>query len=260
MQHFMNLSETFNIKTVSEDAKAGVFEFAGLYTGYGLTVGTALRRVLLSSLPGAAITQVKIRSVNHEFSTIPGVTEDVVEIMLNLKRIRFFLIGDEPQTLSLKFKGEGAVTAAEIKTNAMVELITPEAHIATVTDKQVTFDVELTIERGMGYVPAEMRKTEKLPIGVIALDALFSPVTKANFSVEHMRVGERTDYDLLRFVIETDGSLSPSVALKQSGIILQEHFMKIAAVEARDFKGVGTDEPQSKAKRGKRASKGEDVG
>lgn len=258
MQYFMNLSETLNIKTVSEDAKVGVFELVGLYTGYGLTVGTALRRVLLSSLPGAAITQVKVRSVNHEFSTIPGVMEDVVEIMLNLKRVRFRLTGDEPQTLILKYKGEGEVTAAEIKVNAMVELITPEAHIATVTDKQTTLDMEITIERGMGYVPAEMRKTEKLPIGVIALDAIFSPVTKANFSVEHMRVGERTDYDLLRFVIETDGSLSPSFAFKQAGIILQEYFVKIAAVEGNDFKGAGSSEPLSKPKRAKRASKTED--
>ncbi len=225
------LSETVAYKPISETENEGVFEVEGLYTGYGVTIGNALRRVLLSSLPGAAITQFKIKGVSHEFTTIPGVIEDMVELMLNLKRIRFRIHTTESQNLTLNFKGEGKVTAAAIKTNDQVEVITPEAHIATLTDKNAELDMELTIEKGLGYVPAEARKSEKLPIGVIALDAIFSPVVKANFSVENMRVGDRTDYHRLRLVIETDGSITPSQALRKASRILLDHFTKLGAIE-----------------------------
>ncbi len=226
------LSETVSIKTVSENGREGVFEIDGLYTGYGMTIGNALRRAMLSSLPGAAITQVKVKGANHEFTTIPGVVEDMVEIILNLKRVRFRIHTSEPQILTLKYKGEGAVTAGDIKTNDQVEVITPDAHIATVSDKSADFDMELTVEKGLGYVPAESRKMEKLSVGVVALDAIFSPVVKVNFVVENMRVEDRTDYNKLRLTIETDGSITPSQALRKAGRILQDHFAKVGNIEA----------------------------
>lgn len=243
---YQYLSETLNIKKISETDTEGVFEVEGLYTGYGLTIGNALRRVLLSSLPGAAITQVKIKGIGHEFTTIPNIAEDVVEITLNLKKIRFRIHTDEPQVLTLKSKGEGKVTAADIETNAQVELITRDAHIATLTSKNAEFEIELTIEKGLGYVPVEVRKTEKLAIGVIAIDAIFSPVNKVNFSVENMRVGDRTDYNRLRLVIGTDGSITPSSALRKASNILQDHFAKIAQVEVKEFEAPKAEEEKPK--------------
>lgn len=232
---FSYLSETVTIKTVSENNAEGVFEIEGLYTGYGLTLGNALRRVLLSSLPGAAVTRVKIVGVNHEFSTLEGVAEDIVELGLNLKKIRFRAYTDDPQMLSLKIKGEKEVTAADIETNAQVEVINPEAHIATLTAKGAELNMELTVERGLGYVPIELMKLEKLPIGVIALDAIFTPVTKVNFEVENMRVGDRTDYNRLKLFVHTDGSITPSAALRKASNILQDHFAKVSQVEVKEI-------------------------
>lgn len=226
------LSETVSIKTVSENETEGVFEIDGLYTGYGMTIGSALRRAMLSSLPGAAITQIKVKGANHEFTTVAGVIEDMVEIILNLKRIRFRIHTSEPQVLTLKYKGEGAVKASDIQTNDLVEVITPDAHIATVSDKSADFEMELTVEKDLGYVPAESRKMEKLSVGVVALDAIFSPVIKVNFEVENTRVEDRTDYNKLILTIETDGSITPSQALKKAGRILQDHFTKVGAIEA----------------------------
>lgn len=228
------LSEAVAIKRISENGREGVFEIEGLYRGYGLTLGTTLRRVLLSSLPGAAITQIKIKGVNHEFSTIPGVLEDVVSIMLNLKQIRFRIHTTEPQVLTLRKKGEGEVKASDIEMNAQVELITPDAHIATLTEKSTEFDMEVTVEKGLGYVPVEARKAEKLAIGVIALDAIFTPVTKVFYTIENMRVGERTDYNRLRLHIETDGSITPSQALRKASKILQDHYEKVSLIEVRE--------------------------
>jgi DNA-directed RNA polymerase subunit alpha len=249
-----SLSETAAIKVVSETEHEGVFEIEGLYTGYGTTIGNTLRRVLLSSLPGAAVTQVKVKGVNHEFSTIAGVAEDMVEIVLNLKRVRFRMHTDEPQTLSLKVKGEGKVTAGAITATADVEVITPDAVIATITDKSAELDFELTIEKGLGYVPAEARRSEKLSIGVLAVDAIFSPVTKVNFTVENMRVGDRTDYNRLRIAIQTDGSITPSQAFLKSSRILQDYFTKIAAIEVKETvpQSSGKVEKKSPAKRKKK--------
>jgi len=250
------LSEAVKIKKVSETEKEGVFEIEGLYTGYGLTLGNALRRVLLSSLPGAAITQIKIKGVEHEFSTIPGVLEDVVEIMLNLKKIRFRFYATEPQVLTLKAKGEKEVTARDIKTNAQVEVVNPDAHIATLTDKNAELDMELTVEKGLGYVPVEARKTEKLPIKTIALDAIFTPIVKVNFNIENMRVGERTDYNRLRLIIETDGSISPSSALHKACNILKDHLEKISAIEAKSIvEKVETPEIKEKKEKKKKSAK-----
>jgi len=228
---YPRLSDTVKIKKVSETEKQGVFEIEGLYAGYGLTLGNALRRVLLSSLPGAAITQVKIKGVEHEFSTIAGILEDVLEITLNLKRVRFHFFADEPQVLTLKVKGEKKVTASDIKAGSQVEIINPETHIATLTNKNAELDMELTVKKGSGYMPVEARKIEKLGIKTIAIDAIFTPIVKVNFDIENMRVGERTDFNRLKLLIETDGSLSPSSALHKACNILKDHFEKISAIE-----------------------------
>lgn len=250
-----SLSQTIQVKKISEDAQAGVFEIEGLYGGYGLTVGTALRRALLSSIPGAAITQVKMKGVSHEFTTLPGMTEDIVEFMLRLKKVRLRLFTDESQTLLLKKKGEGTVTARDIHTTSQVEIINPDFAIATLAGKNTELEAEFTVERGMGYVPSEMRKAEKLPIGVIALDALFSPVTKVNFSVENMRVEEKTDYNRLRMTIETDGTISPSSALEQASALLKDHFAKIAEIEVLAAAPVKKSESGEEEKPKKRAKK-----
>ncbi len=256
---YQYLSDTVNIKKVSETDREGVFDIEGLYSGYGITIGNALRRVLLSSLPGAAITQVKIKGVSHEFSTIEGVKEDVVELALNLKKVRFRIHTDEPQVLLLKVKGEKVATAADIETNSNVDLITPESPIATLTSKDAVLDVEITVEKGLGYLPVEARKSDKLPIGVVAVDALFSPVVKVNFTVENMRVGDRADYNRLRFVIETDGSITPSSALRKSSNILQDHFVKISGVEVKEVENAAAEEggEEKKAKKAKKKKKEE---
>jgi len=232
---FAYLSSTVSIKTVSEDAKRGVFEIEGLYSGYGLTIGNALRRTLLSSLPGAAVTQIKIKNAPHEFSTLPGLKEDLVELSLNFKKLRFRMHTDEPQVLALHAKGEKVVSGADIKTTSDAELVNPEEVLATLTSKDAELDVEIKVERGLGYSPVEARKEGRLTIGTIAIDALFTPVRKVNFVVEDMRVGERTDYNRLRVEIETDGTISPSSALHKSANILKDHSDKISAVAVQEF-------------------------
>ena len=228
---YTHLSETVKIKKISETETEGVFEIDGLYVGYGLTLGNALRRVLLSSLPGAAITQVKIKGVKHEFSTIAGVKEDIVEIILNLKKIRFKFYADEPQVLSLKIKGEKKVCASDIENNSMAQIVNLDSHIFTITSKNTSIEMEITVEKGLGYIPVENRKTEKLPVGVIAIDAFFTPVINVNYTVENMRVGERTDYNKLKIFITTDGSIAPSNALHKSANILKDHIEKISQIE-----------------------------
>lgn len=253
---FTYLSDLVVIKKISETKTEGLFEIEGLYSGYGLTLGNALRRVLLSSLPGAAVIQFKIKGINHEFSTIPEVAEDVVEIGLNMKKIRFRAHTNEPQILNLKVKGERKVTAADIEMNSEVELITPDAHIATLTGKNVELDIELRVERGLGYSPVEARKFEKLPIGTVALDAFFSPVVKVNFTVENMRVGDRTDYNRLRIGIQTDGVITPSSALHKASNILKDHFEKVSALEVKTVEAMIVEAPKkAKEKTKKKATK-----
>ena len=179
---FAYLSSTVSVKTVSENEKEGVFEVEGLFAGYGLTLGNALRRTLLSSLPGAAATEIKVKGVPHEFSTLPGLKEDIVELALNFKKIRFQLHVDEPQVLALRMKGEAEVTAGDIELNSNVAIANPEEIIGHLTAKNAELDMEIKIERGLGYVPAEARKTEgRLPIGTVALDAIFTPVQRVNY-------------------------------------------------------------------------------
>jgi len=203
-------------RIVSEEQFQGVYEIDGLFPGYGHTLGNSLRRIILASLPGATITHVKIDGVQHEFSTISGVKEDVITILLNLKRIRFQLHSDEPVKISLKKSGVGEVTAGDITTPSQVSILNADQHIAEITQKGAGLDMELTIERGLGYVPREVHQKEKVEIGTIALDAVFTPIRRANYEVENMRVGDRTDYNRLRLFIETDGTLTPREALEQS--------------------------------------------
>jgi len=202
-------------RIISESDRSGIYEIDGLYPGYGYTLGNSLRRIVLSSLPGAAITHVKIPGVQHEFSTIEGVREDVVTILLNLRRIRIKINSDEPQTLRLDIKGPREVTAADLSVPGQVEILNPEQHIAEITGK-VSLEMEIRAERGLGYVPKEIHQKERVDIGTIALDAIFTPIRRVNYEVENMRVGDRTDFNRLRLVIETDGSVSPHEALEYS--------------------------------------------
>lgn len=219
-------------KIILEEGNRAVFEIEGLWPGYGQTIGNAIRRVLLSSLEGAVATAVKIEGVQHEFSTLPGVLEDIVALSLNLKQVRFRMHGSGPYTATLAVKGDKPVTAADIKTPSQLEVVNPHQHIATLTDKKATLVMDLIVEKGVGYQPVEARQKEKVEIGTIALDAAFSPLRLVNYEVENMRVGERTDYNRVRFHIETDGSLTPREAFSQAAKILQEQFTVLAGVFA----------------------------
>ena len=202
-------------RVVSESERAGVYEIDGLYPGYGYTLGNSLRRIVLSSLPGAAVTSVKIPGVAHEFSTIEGVKEDVVTLLLNVRKMRLKLSTDEAQTLTLSVKGPKTVTAADFNVPGQLEILNPEQHIAEITGK-VTLEMEVRVERGLGYVPKEVHQKDRVDIGTIALDAIFSPIRRVNYEVENMRVGDRTDFNRLRVTIETDGTITAREALEKS--------------------------------------------
>ncbi|MEK7135780.1 MAG: DNA-directed RNA polymerase subunit alpha [Patescibacteria group bacterium] len=202
-------------RIVSEEGLQGIYEIDSLYPGYGHTLGNSLRRIILSSLPGATVTRVKIEGVPHEFATIDGARETVMEILLNLKRIHFVLHGDEPQTISLLAKGTGEVTAKDFKLPSQVEIMNPGQHICDLSGK-ASLELEATIERGLGYVSREVLTRDKVDIGTIALDATFTPIRRVNYEVENMRVGDRTDFNRLRILIETNGTIAPREALEQS--------------------------------------------
>lgn len=214
-------------RVVSEEGNKGIYEIDGLYAGYGYTLGNSLRRIILSSIPGAAITAVKIEGISHEFSKIPGIKEDVITILLNFKKIRFKLHTDEPQQATISVQGAKNVTAKDIKASSQVEVLNKDEHIATLTAKDAKFNVGLTIEKGLGYVLRENLHKEKVEIGVIVLDAIFTPIRRVNYEVENMRVGERTDYNRLRFFIETDGTISPAEALEKAIEIMINHLKAI---------------------------------
>lgn len=212
-------------KIISKKDNWACFEIEGLYPGYGLTIGNSLRRVLLSSLTGAAVTQMKIKGVQHEVSTIPGVLEDVVIIIMNLKQMRFKAFTDEPQKATLKIKGEKEVKGSDFKFPSQVELMNKSCHIATLTDKKAVLEIEIQIEKGIGYEPVERRKTQKkLEIGVIPIDSIFTPMKRVSYKVENMRVGERTDFDRITMEIETDGTVTPEDAFSQASEILVKQF------------------------------------
>ena len=189
--------------------------------GFGNTIGNSLRRILLSSIQGAAITSVRIKGVLHEFSTVPGVREDVTDIILNLKEVRLKLFSEGPETIKIKGKDEGEIKAADISTNNNVEILNPDLHIATLS-KDADLDMEMTVKRGKGYVPAEMNKEDIQPVGTIPIDAIFSPIRRVNYNITHARVGQVTDYDSLSFEVWTDGSLRPDDAIAYAARILQD--------------------------------------
>ncbi len=202
-------------RIVSEEGLQGVYEIDSLYPGYGHTLGNSLRRIILSSLPGAAVTQVKIEGVPHEFATVDGMRETVMELLLNLKRVHFVLHGNEPQTISLMAKGTKEITAKDFSMPSQVEIMNPEQHICDLSGKG-TLELEATIERGLGYVSREVLTKDKVDIGTIALDATFTPIRRVNYEVENMRVGDRTDFNRLRILIETNGTIAPREALETS--------------------------------------------
>jgi DNA-directed RNA polymerase subunit alpha len=213
---------------MTEDGNKATFAIEPLHSGYGMTLGNSLRRVILSSLGGAAVTAVKIDTVAHEFSTITGVKEDVVEIILNLKKLRFRVYTDEPQFLILNANGKGEVKASAIKTTSDVEIVNGDQVIATLDNDKVKLGMEIKVEKGRGYVPVESREAEKLEVGMIAVDALFSPVQRVRYNVENTRVGQMTDLDKLVMEIETDGTITPAEAIRQAAEILVEHFQVVA--------------------------------
>ncbi|QQR76493.1 DNA-directed RNA polymerase subunit alpha [Candidatus Nomurabacteria bacterium] len=203
-------------RVVSEDATKGVYEIDNLYPGYGHTLGNSLRRIILSSLPGAALTSISIDGISHEFSTIEGVKEDVIMIILALKKVRFKVSSDEPQQVTLKVKGPKVVTAGDIVCPGQVEVINTDEYITEITGKGKELSITMNIETGLGFVQKDMHQKSKTDIGTIALDALFSPIRRVAYEVENMRVGDKTNHNRLRMIIETDGSVDPREALKRS--------------------------------------------
>ena len=248
-------------KVVESDKNRAVFAIEGLYPGYGITIGNSLRRVLLSSLGGAAPTQTKIKGVEHEFSTISGVQEDVISILLNLKQMRFRMHGDEPQKAQLKQKGEKKVTASDFELPATLELFNGDLPIATLTDKAAELEIEIQVEKGIGYVPAGENTKEKQEVGSIALDAIFTPVRRVSAKVENMRVGDRTDFNRLNVEVETDGTVSPEEAFYRATDILLKQFeqvmsgIKDAAEEKMEGESASAKKPKKAAAKKKAKSK-----
>ncbi len=218
-------------KAILEEGNKGIFEIDGLVPGYGYTLGNSLRRIILSSLPGAAITAIKIDGVSHEFSTIEGVKEDVITILLNLKNVRFQLVGDEPAKVSFSVKGPKIVTAADINAKGAVTVSNTDQYICEITGK-AALNVEITIERGLGFVPRDAHHKQKADIGTIFLDAIFSPIRRVSYDVEEMRVGDKTNFNRLRLTIETDGTLSPREALETSVQTMIEQLAAIISVDS----------------------------
>jgi len=212
-------------KIIKKENNRAIFEIEGLYPGYGITISNTLRRVLLSSLEGAAITQIKIKDVNHEFSTIPGVLEDVITIILNLKKIRFKSFSKEPQRIILKEKGEKKVKAGDFDVSSEIEIKNPDAPIATITTKSTQLQIEAIVETGIGYQSVEQRELKKQEsVGMMSIDSIFTPVKRVSFQVQNMRVGKRTDFDKLKIDLETDGTISPKEAFLNASEILCQHF------------------------------------
>lgn len=216
------------------------------YFGYGTTLGNALRRVLLSSLTGAAATAVKIDGVSHEFSAVPGVREDAIEILLNVKQLRLKVFSDEPVRLVVQARGKREVTAADIARDAQVEIVNPELHLASLTSDDAEFRMEIFARRGRGYSSTDSRPKEKQELGTMAIDAIFAPIRNVGFRVENMRVGEITNYDRLLLTVETDGTLTPEYAVQQAGQMLIDHFSLIVHPPTEES-GAGNDAAASSA-------------
>jgi DNA-directed RNA polymerase subunit alpha len=219
-------------KFISLDEKSGKFEIDGCYPGYGMTLGNALRRVLLSSLSGSAITAVKIKGVTHEFSTIPNVLEDVVQIILSLKQVRIKSYKEGVVKLSLKAKGEKSVTAGMIECPADVEVINKDFHIATITSAKGELEMEIEINSGIGYVPVEQQEKSERELGYIAVDAIYTPIRRVNYIVDNMRVGKRTDFEKVNLDIVTDGTITPQEAFAKAVEILVSQFSVLSEINS----------------------------
>lgn len=215
-------------KITEKENDTAIFEIKPCYPGFGITIGNALRRVLFSSLPGAAITSFKIKGANHEFTSIPNVMEDVTQLIINLKKIRIKMNSSEEVTATIKVSGEKKIKAGDIEVPSNVEIVNKNLHIAALTDKKAELEMTLTIQKGIGYVPAEKMEGKDAPIGTISIDALFSPIIKVNYDVEDMRVGQMTNYNKINFEIQTDGTITPKEAMDSATEILINQFKSIA--------------------------------
>lgn len=232
MLHDIHLPE---IKTINDEKEKATFSIEPLYPGYGMTLGNSLRRVILSSLPGAAVTAVKIQGASHEFSTLPNIKEDVIEIILNLKQLRVKLHSDE-EYITLSKSGKGDVKASDIKENSNVEIVNKDLKIATLDNAKAKIDIEIKVEKGRGFVPIEKREGEKLGVGMIAVDALYAPIKKVRYDVEKTRVGQMTDLDKLIIELETDGTVTPKQAIEQASEILVDHFLVLSGKDSAQRK------------------------
>lgn len=251
-------------KTVSKGDNTAVFEISGLYPGYGLTIANSLRRVLLSSLPGTAVTKVRIEGVPHEFSTISNVKEDVIQILLNLKKLKFVLPDDQPQQISLEAKGEKKISGKDFNLSPQIKLANPDEHIATLVSPKAHLSMTVTIESGVGYQPVENRQLGKSVVGEILLDAVFSPIERVSYRVENMRVGERTDFNRIFLTIKTNGIIQPEEALIKASNILEDHFKLIGqsfelSQEKLAKSKSAKSKKESKEKKDKKEKQGVDI-
>jgi DNA-directed RNA polymerase subunit alpha len=221
-------------RIVSEEETKGVYEIDGLYPGYGHTLGNSLRRIILSSLPGASVTEVKVDGASHEFTVLDGVKEDVINILLNLKKVRFKMLTDEPQTATLSIKGPKEVTAKDIKTGGQLEILNKDQYICEITGKNTNLNIEMKVEKGLGFVPKEAMHKGKVEIGVITLDAIFTPIRRVSYEVENMRVGDKTNHNRLRITIETDGTITPHDALERSIEIMIDQLRAILEFKTKE--------------------------
>ncbi|MCX6744519.1 MAG: DNA-directed RNA polymerase subunit alpha [Candidatus Parcubacteria bacterium] len=237
-----------------ETKNEGILVIEPLFHGYGTTIGNALRRVILSSLPGAAITSFKIKGAQHEFSAVKGIYEDVLEIVLNLKQLRLKVYSEEPVTLKLVKKGEGEVFAKDITKDANVEIINSNLKILTLTDKNIELNMEIVVQKGMGFEPTENRNKAELPVGSIAIDSIFTPIIDVGFNVENTRVGQITNFDKLTLTVKTDGTTSPEYAINYAVKILLDHFNLLYKGEL-PAEAIKVDEEESPAKKSAKVKK-----
>jgi DNA-directed RNA polymerase subunit alpha len=228
------------------------FTIAPLYPGYGMTIGNSIRRVILSSLAGAAVTAVRIEGVDHEFTTIDGVREDVINLRLNIKQLKVRYSGLEPATMTLTKSGKGVVKAGDIKTSGDMEVVNKDLELCTIDNAKTKLEIEFIVEQGRGYSPVESRQDERLPVGYIAVDAIYTPIKRVRFNIENTRVGQMTNLDSLVMEVETDGSVSPYDAMQQSAEILVGHFQVIAGMDVVSVgaEGIMTAEAKAEAEHG----------
>ncbi len=228
------------------------FTIAPLYPGYGMTIGNSMRRVILSSLAGSAVTAVRIEGVDHEFTTIDGIQEDVINLILNIKQLKVSYTGTEPATMTLSKSGKGVVTAGDIKTTGDMEVVNKSLELCTIDNAKTKLEIEFKVEQGRGYSPVETRQADSLPVGWIAVDAIYTPIKRVRFNIENTRVGQMTNLDSLVMEVETDGSITPEAAMRQAGEILVGHFQVIAGMDVVSVgaEGIMTAEAKAEAEHG----------